>query len=260
MNTPPESLKQLQTHFSGAVFSDQRGLIAESVMQQGELSAEQRVGIYRNSVHGILWQYLASLYPVCNQLVGEKFFEGFSDLFIDQHPPGTPFLADYGDGFSAFMREHDAFAKIRWINQVAELEWARHQAWHATNQLVTDFSLLATLTEEQQLSAQFQLPDSMQILHSPYAIHQVWLAHQPEDYDGKIPLEEIQLQQDDYIIVWRSERQLQQVQINEQQWQFLSAVRQNKSLAELSEQFQEPVGVLLASAIQHGWIISFRNY
>lgn len=258
MNTPPESLKQLQAHFSTAVFSDQRASMAELVIQQGELSAEQRVGIYRNSVHGILWQYLASLYPVCNQLVGGKFFEGFSDLFIDQHPPGTPFLADYGTGFAAFMREHEAFATMRWINQVAELEWARHQAWHSKNQSVSDFSLLATLTEEQQLSTQFQLPDSMQVLHSPYAIHQVWLAHQPEDYAGKIPLEEIQLQQDDHVIVWRSERQLQQIRINEQQWLFLSAVRQNKSLAELSEQFQEQVGALLASAIQHGWIISFR--
>lgn len=258
MNTPPESLKRLQTNFSAAIFSGQRALMAESVIQQGELSAEQRVGIYRNSVHGILWQYLASLYPVCNQLVGEKFFEGFSDLFIDQHPPDTPFLADYGNGFAAFIREHEAFAKIRWINQIAELEWARHQAWHATNQTVSDFSLLATLTEEQQLALQFQLPHSMQLLHSPYAIHQVWLAHQPEDYAGKTPLEDIQLQQDDYVLVWRKERQLRQIQIDKQQWQFLSTVRQNKSLAELSEQFQEQVGVLLSSAIQQGHIISFR--
>jgi len=258
VNTPPESLKQLQTNFSAAVFSDQRELMAEAVMQQGDLSAEQRVGIYRNSVHGILWQYLASLYPVCNQLVGEKFFEGISDLFIDQQPPNTPFLADYGSELPVFMREHEAFSSMRWVNQVAELEWARHQAWNNKNQAISDFSQLATLTEEQQLSLQFQLPESMQLLHSPYAIHQVWLAHQPEEYSGKIPLEEIQLQQEDYILVWRAERQLQQIQINEQQWQFLTTVKESKSLAELSEQFQEEVGVLLSSSIQSGWIISFK--
>nr|CAA6818544.1 MAG: Unknown protein [uncultured Thiotrichaceae bacterium] len=258
MNTPPESLKQLQTHFSAAVFSDQRELMAESVIQQGELSAEQRVGIYCNSVHGILWQYLASLYPVCNQLVGEKFFEGISDLFIDQQPPNTPFLADYGRELSVFMREHEAFSCMLWVNQVAELEWARHQAWNHKNQGYSDFSRLATLTEEQQLSLQFQLPESMQLLHSPYAVHQIWLAHQPKEYSGKIPLEEIQLQQEDHILVWRAERQLQQMQINQQQWQFLNAVRENKSLAVLSEQFQEQIGTLLSSSIQNGWIISFK--
>lgn len=257
MNTPPEALKQLQSNFSAAVFSNQRQLIAEAVLPQGELSAEQRVGIYRNSVHGILWQYLASLYPVCNQLVGEKFFEGFSDLFIDQYPPTTPFLSDYGDGFAALMREREAFANMRWINQVAELEWARHQAWNAINQSVSNFSLLATLTEEQQLALQFQLPDSMQLLHSPHAIHQVWLAHQPEDSADKIPLENIQLQQEVHVIVWRKQRELHQVQLSQQQWQFLNAIRQNRTLAELSEQFQEQVGVLLPAAIQNGWIISF---
>lgn len=257
MNTPPESLKQLQTHFSAAIFSNQREIMAEAVIQHGELTPAQRVGIYRNSVHGILWQYLASLYPVCNQLVGEKFFEGFSDLFIDKYPPTTPFLSDYGDGFAAFMRAHEAFTKMRWINQVAELEWARHQAWNAINQSVSDFSLLATLTEEQQLTLQFQLPDSLQLLHSLHAIHQVWLAHQPEDSFDKIPLENIQLQQKAHVIVWRKQRELHQVQLSQQQWQFLTAVRQNKSLAELSEQFQEQVGVLLPAAIQNGWIISF---
>lgn len=258
MNTAPQSLKQLQTDFSSAVFSEQRETIAAQVMAQGELSAAQRVGIYRNSVHGILWQYLASLYPVCNQLVGEKFFEGFSDLFIDQHPPNTPFLADYGAGFADFMRDHKAFATMRWIHQIAELEWARHCAWHATNQTPADFSVLGTLTEEQQLAIRFKLPDSMQLLHSPYAIHQVWLAHQPEDYAEKIPLQDIQLEQESYVIVWRKQRELHQIPLHQPEWAFLAALQQQPTLAELTQQFQEQTGSLLARAIQNEWIISFE--
>jgi hypothetical protein len=257
-NAVPQALKQLQTDFSGAIFSEQRDAIADAVLAQGELSASERVGIYRNSVHGILWQYLASLYPVCNQLVGEKFFEGFCDLFIDQHPPATPFLADYGTGFAAFIQQHPAFAKMRWIHQVAALEWARHQAWHAVNQPATDFAALATLTEAQQPAVKFRLPESMQLLHSPYAIHHVWLAHQPEDHPEKIALEDIQLEQENYVMVWRKQRELHQLAVSQQQWAFLTALQQQQTLAEVTETFQEQSGGLLTQAIQSGWVISFN--
>lgn len=257
-NAAPEALKQLQTDFAGVIFSGQRDAIAETVVAQSELSAVQRVGIYRNSVHGILGQYLASLYPVCEQLVGSKFFEGFRDLFIDQQPPDTPFLADYGSGFADFMHEHPAFATIRWIHQVAALEWARHQAWHAVNQPANDFAALAKLTPEQQLAVKFQPPDSVQLLHSPCAVHQVWLAHQAEDYAEKPALEDIQLEQESWILVWRKQRELHQLVVSQQQWEFLAALKQQQTLADVTETFQEQSSDLLTQAIQNGWVISFE--
>jgi hypothetical protein len=48
-------------------------------------------------------QYLGSLYPVCQQLLGDAFFEAASDRYVDQSPPTRPFLAEYGDGFADFF-------------------------------------------------------------------------------------------------------------------------------------------------------------
>ncbi len=252
------SLPDLQSRFIAAIFDrKQRTGAAALVREHGELDALQRVGIYRNSVHGILLQYFGSLFEVTQQLVGERFFAQLSDEFVDHSPPTRPFLAEYGEGFPAFMRQHASLQSMPWLADVAQLEWARHQAWNAVNQPASDFTKIATLDEEKQLTLCFQIPQSAQLLQSPYAIHQVWGAHQPEDFPEKIPLERIRIHQQTYLLVWRAGRKLQQVELDEAGWQFLSAVRQGTALPTLTERFQEQLPVLLMNAMQRGWILSF---
>ncbi|MEZ5452458.1 MAG: DNA-binding domain-containing protein [Thiothrix sp.] len=254
------SLPDLQRRFVAAIFDrNQRAGAAELVKDHGELDAMQRVGIYRNSVHGVLLQYLASLYEVTQQLVGEAFFERLSDEYVDRAPPTRPFLAEYGDGFPAFMRQNEGLQSMPWLADVAQLEWARHAAWNAVNQPASDFTQIMSLHEEQQTNLCFQMPESARLMQSPYAIHKVWLAHQPEDFPEKLPLERIQIRQPTYVLVWRAGRKLQQVELDETSRQFLSAVQQGKALPELTECFQEQLPVLLTTAMQRGWILSYTT-
>lgn len=253
------SLPELQHRLMGAIFDrDKREAAAVLVKAHGALDAAQRVGIYRNSVHGILLQYLGSLYPVCQQLLGEAFFEAACDRYVDQSPPTRPFLAEYGDGFTAFLLQHPALASMPWIADVAQLEWARHQAWNAVNQPPSDFAQLTGLDAVQQESLVLHTPASGHLLQSDYAIHAVWLAHQPEDHPEKLPLEHIALQQTTYLLVWRTGRRLQQVVLNSSEWEFLSAVQQRETLPELAERFQEQLPALLMAAIRQGWLLSFE--
>ncbi|MGB1255794.1 MAG: putative DNA-binding domain-containing protein [Thiolinea sp.] len=257
MKKPPAALRELQTAFASSIFTNDRKMFSEQVFAQGQLSAEQRIGIYRNSVHGILWQYLASLYEVCDQLLGEKFFEQLSDEFIDHHPPASPFLSDYGEQLPSFMRAHEALSDMPWISDIAAVEWARHAAWNDVNQPTVDFNQLAMLPPEQQLELRFRLPNSARLIRSPYATHAIWLAHQPEDHPDKQTLEDIQLQQATQLIIWRKGIELHQNSLSTEEWAFLHALQDNKTLAELSEEFAEQTGILLPTAIQNGWILSF---
>lgn len=252
------SLPDLQNRFIAAMFDrNQRVDAAALVREHGELDAVQRVGIYRNSVHGILLQYLGSLFAVTQQLLGEAFFGQLSDEFVDHVPPTRPFLAEYGGDLPDFMRQHTALQNMPWLADVAQLEWARHQAWNAVNQPVSDFADIMNMDEEQQATLCFQMPWSAQLLQSPYAIHQVWVAHQPEDFPEKLPLERIHIHQQTYLLIWRAGRKLQQLELDETTWQFLSAVQQSTALPRLTERFQEQLPVLLTNAMQRGWILSF---
>ncbi|SEA87066.1 hypothetical protein SAMN05660964_02683 [Thiothrix caldifontis] len=252
------SLPELQHHFITAIFNrDQRDAAALLVKSHGKLDAAQRVGIYRNSVHGILWQYLESLYPVCQQLLGAEFFEAASDCYVDQQPPTRPFLAEYGAGFADFLAAHPALQQMLWIADVARLEWARHQAWNAVNQAAADFSQLANVDAAQQARLVLVLPASAQLLTSAYAIHQVWLAHQPEDSPEKVALEQLELHQTQRVLVWRAGRRLHQVLLDEATWAFLTAIQQANRLPDLAERFQAQLPALLMTAVQRGWILSF---
>ena len=253
------SLPELQHCFMEAIFDrDKREAAAVLVKSHGALDAVQRVGIYRNSVHGILLQYLGSLYPVCQQLLGDAFFEVASDRYIDQSPPTRPFLAEYGDGFDDFLHQHPSLLNMPWIADIARLEWARHQAWNAVNQPASDFSQLMALDEAQQESLTLHTPASAHLLRSDYAVHAVWLAHQPEDHPEKLSLEHIALQQPTYLLVWRTGRRLQQVLLHSSEWEFLSAVQQREALPELALRFQAQLPALLMTAVRQGWLLSFE--
>lgn len=255
-------LGKLQEDFAQALFSDhpETDVIAASrrVKAQGELSAAQRVGIYRNSTHGILRQHLAALYPVCRQLIGEQRFDVLCDGFVDQQAPQTPYLSQFGISFVDFLANHALLKTHAYIEDVARLEWMRHSAWHQPNQVPADFSRLALLDEQQQAALRFELPTSAQLLHSRFAVDELWLAHQSRDARQVSEyLATIALNTETYLIIWRQGRQLQQSGLTSLQYQFLKSVQQGETLGRLSSALGDDVAGLLATGVQQGWVCSF---
>ena len=253
-------LPELQQQILSAIFQrDQLPVAAALVKAQGSLSSEQRVGIYRNSAHGILLDYLESLYPVSLELVGSEFFGRTAHHFIDEQPPITPFLADYGAGLAHYLAANPALAELLWITEVTRLEWARHAAWHTVNQAESDFAKLEELNEQEQAELRFQLPASAKLLSANAPIHSIWLAHQTENYADKPNLDEVNLQQTEQVLVFRQQRRLHQISLGEDDWQFLVAIQNYATMGELAEQFAEQLPWLFSVAMQNGWIHSFST-
>lgn len=253
-------LPELQQQLISAIFQrDQLTAAAELVKVQGSLSSEQRVGIYRNSAHGILLDYLESLYPVSLELVGTEFFGQTAHHFIDQAPPTSPFLADYGAGFAEHLAKNPALQDLLWIVEITKLEWVRHAAWHTVNQEPSDFTQLEALNEEQQAELRFQLPTSAYLLSSSAPIHSIWLAHQIEDYPDKLRFEEIDLQQVERVLIFREQRRLHQITLGTDDWDFLTAVQSKATMGELAEQFAEQLPWLFSIAMQNGWLPTFST-
>lgn len=250
-------LAALQTSIISGIF-DRKQLAAASlrVKNQGELTAEQRLGIYRGSVHGILTQALADTFPVCKALVGETFFDRMTDVFIDQAPPNTPFFSEYGSDFSAFLSDFHAVQSIGYMKSVAALEWARSQAWHGINQEASDFSLLGQLPPEEQLACFFELPSSAQLLSLEHDAEKIWLAHQA---DNDVNLSDVDINQAKQLLIWRQARQVLMSDLSSDQFAFLQAVQEGKTLNELAVLFAETLSERLTESIQHGWVIAFRK-
>ncbi|NEQ38287.1 MAG: DUF2063 domain-containing protein [Okeania sp. SIO3I5] len=96
----------LQNLFLRAVYERDNLSIEElskHIKAPHNLTPAESLAIYQNNVVGNLSNTLASIYPVCSQLVGEKFFDATALKFINQFPCLSPDLGDYGEEFPDFL-------------------------------------------------------------------------------------------------------------------------------------------------------------
>ena len=93
----------------------------------------RRFGVYRNNVVSGLIGAVASRFPVAEKIVGEEFFAGMAYEFICLHPPRSPLLLSYGDGFADFVEAFEPAREIAYLADVIRLEVARGRAYHAAD-------------------------------------------------------------------------------------------------------------------------------
>ena len=251
-------LEELQQDFINAIFEKNNSTAAKHITGDERLSAEQRLGIYRGSVHGILTHSLGIVFPVTKSLVGETFFDQMCDVFIDQYPPKSPFFAKYGGDFPEFLEQFEPAKSIYYLSDVAALEWARQVVWHEILLEPVDFSQMARLTEEQQTNVWFELKQSLRLIESGYRIDLIWFAHQDE---SSIKLEDVNIDENVCLIIWKGLDGIKITQIEEtdrEYWGFLKAISEQNNITQLAEQFGEQLPSHLNRCIQEGWIQSFE--
>lgn len=253
------NLAELQKDFIEGFFTGEDANASSHIISDEILTAKQRFGIYKGSIHGILTQALGLTFPVCKSLVGEKFFDKMCDLFIDQYPPTTSFFAEYGNHFAKFLSSFKPLQHIPYISDVARLEWARHEVWHKVRNQSFDFRQLAELAESDQANVKFILADTMHLIQSNYRIDEIWFAHQQ---DSDIKLELIEFDTAVKLLIWKDSKELKisLMHTNKQDslfWDFLFAISKGSSLGDLAIRFGENLPDLLNQGIKSTWIQSF---
>lgn len=139
-----------------------------------------RFAVYRNNVTVSLVDALADTFPVVQEMVGEDFFRAMAKVFVQAQPPRSRLMAYYGDQFADFVSSFPPAASVPYLADVARLEMARVQAYHAADLPPIDTDTLHhVLAEPEQLTVlSLVLHPSVQVLSSPFAIYSLWAAHQ----------------------------------------------------------------------------------
>jgi len=139
-----------------------------------------RFALYRNNVTVSLVDALADTFPVVQALVGEEFFRGMAQVFMQMNPPRSRLMAFYGHDFADFVEAFPPAASVPYLAAVARLEMARVLAYHAADvdPLQPD-TLQAALADPDKLtSLRLVLHPSVQVIQSPFAVFSLWAAHQ----------------------------------------------------------------------------------
>ncbi|MEK7711434.1 MAG: DNA-binding domain-containing protein, partial [Pseudomonadota bacterium] len=124
-------LRDLQTDFAAAVFDERPEMSAR--VRAGRFPAAQHLQVYRNNVVESLTGALCAVYPVVEKLVGDGFFRYAVHEYLRAHRPRSGNLHDFGDAFASFLSGFAPAAELPYLPDVARLEWAWHQAFHAAD-------------------------------------------------------------------------------------------------------------------------------
>lgn len=254
---PPTGLADFQQAFLASALNKRaEGSAVPYIKGLPQVSAQTRLSIYRGSVYGNLTEALASVYPVVKALVGEDFFDAAMARYIVMHPPVRWDLASYGKSLNAFLAELPALESLPFISDVAQLEWARHEALVARDQEATDLAELMACDGLDPGALVLSLLPGSALISSSYLIDRIWLGHQPGQAGE---LEELEWQEPVELLVGRTGYEVNFCRLKPDEHSFLACFDEPTALEEalekvLSRSPSADPGALLANCLNRGWL------
>jgi hypothetical protein len=174
------SLHELQRGFAAATLSGDAAALAALQIVAGGLDPRVRIAIYRNNVLGNYRKALAATYPVVLRLVGTSFFAATVEHFVRAHPSTRGDINRYGGEFASFLRSYPPARELRYLSDVARLEWAIDQANIAADAAPLDVAALGAVAPDALEGLRFRLHPSAQLIVSPFPVLRIWQVNQPE--------------------------------------------------------------------------------
>jgi len=249
------TLPEIQQQFFAGIF-DRDTAIIDALLPSDTLMAKDRLAIYRGSIFGLYTNALSAIYPVCERLFGEQFFDALCDRYIPEHPSTSPNLQDYGQSFAEFLQGFEPVASLPYMPDVARLEWAWHQAFHARSHEPLDSGRLSRVKEKEMEHIVFQLAPGATLLTSNYPVDRIWQCNQADVHDpAEIELDGCTR----HLLIWRQGLEMRIDPLNENQWLFLKTIEAQTSLSEIAGTYPGlNLHTLLQTAMENAWLVNFH--
>ena len=184
------SLAELQQSFCEALRSSappDQALLNE-LLDDG--IALQRFNIYRNNFIVLNGDALADMYPVIKRLVGDAAFRMLASAYVRSYPPGERTLLLYGKEFPGFLESIPELTEFPYLADVARLEYAWTDAYHAEDVPWLEAHQVSGLSGEAFEALHLRPHPSVHLLNSGYPIYRIWSVNQTGHSDELISLDE----------------------------------------------------------------------
>jgi hypothetical protein len=289
-----EAIKRWQEDFYKGIFNPTDEYIQQACKDIDEtkvLSAEDRLGIYRHSILGGISSALMGIYPVCTRLVGDIFFTHMVAGYLRKYPSESADMGDYGeflaDYLETFLVKINQHQGLKYLPDVARLEWLWHQAFNAAersidlsteppnglgcDEAIIPLSELANIPVEQQGRIVFKLQPSLGLLSSIYPINDIWQSNQVESDQTEADQEKSGKRESDNnnielkeeyreFAIWRSRDFAMRIETLSIAGglAFMKDIQQGHSFAGIAaKEYSSSVEVLLPYFLQSGLVIGF---
>ena len=163
----------VQDSFAGALL-DAEHPVPRAVTSHTARTPQKRFAVYRNNVIAGLSQALRTQFPAIESIVGTEFFMGMARVYIATEPPRSPVLVSYGERFPAFIETFPPAADLPYLADVARLEIARTQAYHAADAMPLDAAAWQAVDTDALPGMRVALHPSLRILRSVFPVVTIW--------------------------------------------------------------------------------------
>lgn len=244
-------LADLQRQFAASILNPAVS-VPISVLGPDGAGSDRRFSVYRNNVIIGLIDCLRASYPVVEQIVGADFFHAMCRQFVVVNPPTSPIMLHYGNGLAEFIENFSPCSSVPYLADVARLERAWLQSYHAADARPLAGSDLAELDEALLPKIILAIHPAIRCLTSRYPSHRIWQMN----IDGQISPIELADEAEE-ILVCRPETEVSVHQVPRGTVTFLNALRSRETveraaLAAWSQNSAFELGKVLGGLIQCG--------
>lgn len=148
----------------------------------------KRFAVYRNNVVAGLCDALSAAYPVTRRIVGEAFFIAMARTYVAQALPRSPVMLGYGADFADFAGTFAPAKSLPYLRDVARLERAWTEAYHACDAVPLDPSAFRNIKTENLPEIGLELHPSVRIVRSAYPLVAIWQMNIDAEGPGYIDL------------------------------------------------------------------------
>jgi hypothetical protein len=148
--------------------------------------AVKRYNVYRNNVTVSLIDALADIYPAVQRITGVDFFRAMARFHVRATPPNSPLLFEYGRDFPAFIDWYEHARPMPWLADVARLERAWLDAYHAADAAPLPAEVLGSVPAGRLADLVFTAHPATRIVCSPFSIVSVLAANRSTAPVGRI--------------------------------------------------------------------------
>jgi hypothetical protein len=222
------------------------------------LSARESVAIYANMYAGRLVDALRETFPNLARHVGDEAFAGLAEDYVRRHPSEHHDVGQVGRLLPAFLREY-ADPERPWLADLAELEWARHDAFFAPDADPVGASTLAALGPGDLTVTGLSLHPALRVLVLDHAIAPLWRALERGEPAGD-PDAGVSP-----VAVWRSGFEVHHCALTPEEAMALEGAARGESIARVCAAFADqevPAAAAsgaIASWFREGWVVGRRG-
>ena len=153
-------------------------------------AAGKRYNVYRNNVTVSLINALAAAFPATQRITGVDFFRAMARFHVRATPPASPLLFEYGHGFPDFIERYEYAKPMPWLADVARIERAWLDAYHAADEAPLAPQALASIPPENLADTIFTPHPATRIVRSRFPAVSIFAANRNDGPVNRIEMAE----------------------------------------------------------------------